>query len=118
MNNCSLFCLCGRTAIVTGAAGGIGTATAHNLANQGADLIFIDIKEKELKEIADNIKSKYNKDDEMEKKEKENIEGSELEKRFKNKEKFKEGMILFLKNPSDDSIAPFKVTFNSETGEA
>lgn len=60
MNNCSLFCLCGRTAIVTGAAGGIGTATAHNLANQGANLILVDIRENELKEIANNIKSKYN----------------------------------------------------------
>ena len=60
MNNCSLFCFCGTTAIVTGAAGGIGTATAQNLANQGANLILVDIRENELKEIANNIKSKYN----------------------------------------------------------
>ena len=48
--------------------------------------------------IFNYIQDESNKDDEMEKKEKENIEGSELEKRLKNKEKFKEGMILFLKN--------------------
>ncbi len=60
MNNCSFICLHGRTALVTGAAGGIGTATAQNLANQGANLILVDIREKELNEIANNIQSKYN----------------------------------------------------------
>ena len=55
------FCFHGQTALITGAAGGIGTATAYNLANQGANLILVDIREKELKEIAENIKSKYNK---------------------------------------------------------
>ena len=59
MSNCSFICLHGKTALITGAAGAIGTATANNLANQGADLILVDIREKELKEISEKIKSTY-----------------------------------------------------------
>ena len=59
MNKCSFICLHGQTALITGAAGSIGTATAKNLANQGADLILVDIREKELKEVADSIQSTY-----------------------------------------------------------
>ena len=55
------FCFHGQTALITGAAGSIGMATAQSLADQGADLILVDIKEKELKEVAENIKFKsYN----------------------------------------------------------
>ena len=60
MNNCSFACLHGQTALITGAAGGIGQATARSLANQGADLILVDIREDELNKIASDIKSKYN----------------------------------------------------------
>ena len=60
MNNCSLFCLCGNNALVTGAAGGIGTATANNLAKQGANLVLVDIREEELNKVANDIRSKYN----------------------------------------------------------
>ena len=60
MDNCSLFCLCGRTALITGAAGGIGEATAKTLSEQGANLVLVDIIEDKLSEISNNIKSKYN----------------------------------------------------------
>ena len=35
----------GKSVIVTGAAGGIGRATAHAFANEGADLVIADIKD-------------------------------------------------------------------------
>lgn len=35
----------GKTAIVTGGAGGIGEATARMYANKGANLVLSDIKE-------------------------------------------------------------------------
>ena len=44
------------------------------------------------------IQNECNKDDEAEKKEKEQIEDNQYKKQFKNKEKLKEGMILFLSN--------------------
>ncbi len=42
----------GLTAIVTGAAGGIGRATALRLAGEGAHVLAVDIKEAELDETA------------------------------------------------------------------
>ena len=43
----------GQTAIVTGAAGGIGRATALRLAGEGAHLLAVDIKQDELAETVD-----------------------------------------------------------------
>lgn len=37
--------LTGRVAIITGAASGIGAATAHRLANEGAAVILTDIND-------------------------------------------------------------------------
>ena len=64
---CDFVCLHGQTALITGAAGAIGQATAQTLAYQGADLILVDInsKENELKEIANNIQMKCYKDNDM-----------------------------------------------------
>jgi len=42
----------GRVALVTGAAGGIGRATALMLADMGADIVALDVKETELAETA------------------------------------------------------------------
>lgn len=42
--------LAGKTAIVTGAAGGIGRATALRLAGEGARVLAVDIKQEELSE--------------------------------------------------------------------
>ena len=42
--------LVGKTAIVTGAARGIGKAVALKFAREGADVVMLDILEKELKE--------------------------------------------------------------------
>ena len=51
----------GRVAMVTGAAGGIGKATANALAQLKAKVALVDIpaKEKELKEIARTIGEKW-----------------------------------------------------------
>lgn len=42
----------GKAAIVTGAAGGIGRATALRLASEGAEVLAVDLKETELAETA------------------------------------------------------------------
>ena len=47
----------GKTAIVTGAAGGIGTATARALHSQGAKVMLVDLpdKQEELKRLASEL---------------------------------------------------------------
>ena len=44
----------GRVAVVTGAAGGIGGATAQRLAREGAVVVLVDLSER-VKEVADAI---------------------------------------------------------------
>lgn len=46
----------GRVAIVTGAARGIGAATAYRLAREGAIVVVADVLEKEGQEVAANIR--------------------------------------------------------------
>lgn len=47
----------GRLAVVTGAANGIGRASAVHLARNGADLVLIDIQQEALLSAADEIQS-------------------------------------------------------------
>lgn len=47
----------GKTAIVTGAASGIGRATARLFAQQGATVLLVDIREGALKQVAEEIVS-------------------------------------------------------------
>ncbi len=49
--------LSGRTALITGAAGGLGNAFSKSLASLGAKLILVDIDEKKLNGIAAEIRS-------------------------------------------------------------
>ena len=48
--------IAGSVAVVTGAASGMGRATAHLFADEGARLAIIDINEKGLLEVADEIR--------------------------------------------------------------
>jgi len=48
-----------KTALVTGAASGIGFAFAENLAQQGYDLLVVDIQEDKIKEIAALLRDNY-----------------------------------------------------------
>ena len=49
--------LSGKTAIITGAASGIGKATALRFAKEGARLVLADLSEKQLAEVTDEVKT-------------------------------------------------------------
>jgi NADP-dependent 3-hydroxy acid dehydrogenase YdfG len=48
-----------RNALITGASSGIGRATAHALARDGANVALAARRESELTDIADTVESKY-----------------------------------------------------------
>lgn len=50
-----LFSLSGKTALITGAASGIGKAMACRFAEAGADLVLVDINEEKLKVCCDEL---------------------------------------------------------------
>lgn len=52
-----LFNLRGKTALITGGGGGIGTACARALANQGASVLLVDINEVYLDEAVNALKA-------------------------------------------------------------
>ncbi len=54
--------LAGRIAIVTGGAGGIGSATAARLLSEGACVVLADIDEAALAATIDNLAARYGKD--------------------------------------------------------
>ncbi|MCY1137224.1 glucose 1-dehydrogenase [Actinoplanes sp. Pm04-4] len=45
----------GKVAIVTGAAGGIGAATARRLAEEGAHVVAVDLDEERLRKVAESL---------------------------------------------------------------
>lgn len=54
--------LAGRIALVTGAAGGIGLATAKRLAKEGANIVLMDIDEDALQTAQANMNNEFGKD--------------------------------------------------------
>lgn len=49
----------GRTAVLTGAASGIGEQLAYGLAGRGSDLVLVDVDETRLKPVVDRIRAAY-----------------------------------------------------------
>jgi short-subunit dehydrogenase len=49
----------GRTAVLTGAAGGIGEQLAYGLAARGSHLVLVDVDEGRLKAVADRIRAAH-----------------------------------------------------------
>lgn len=49
--------LANKTAIITGAAGGMGAAEAKLFANEGAKVLLTDVQEEKLKAVVAEIKS-------------------------------------------------------------
>ena len=54
------FSIDGKTAIVTGAANGIGLAIARHFVDQGANVVFADMDEKRLKKEIEDIAERQN----------------------------------------------------------
>jgi 3-oxoacyl-[acyl-carrier protein] reductase len=54
------FDLAKRVSVITGAAGGIGRQIAYTFAENGSDIVVIDINEKEGKEVVSDIGKKHN----------------------------------------------------------
>lgn len=54
------FSINGKTAIVTGAAGGVGHAIARHFLSEGANVVFADISEKRLKSSCDDLSDHEN----------------------------------------------------------
>jgi len=48
----------GQTALITGAAGGIGQAVAESLATEGADILAVDIDEDGLEAVSEAVEAK------------------------------------------------------------
>jgi NAD(P)-dependent dehydrogenase (short-subunit alcohol dehydrogenase family) len=51
--------LSGRTALVTGAGGKIGSVISETLCELGADVIMVDLPDSNIEEIADNLKIRW-----------------------------------------------------------
>jgi short-subunit dehydrogenase len=49
----------GRTAVLTGAAGGIGEQLAYGLARRGSHLVLVDVDETRLKPVADRVRAAH-----------------------------------------------------------
>ena len=49
----------GRTALITGASKGIGYATAHNLAQEGCDVVLVSRKYDDLKLARDHHETRH-----------------------------------------------------------
>jgi NAD(P)-dependent dehydrogenase (short-subunit alcohol dehydrogenase family) len=52
--------MAGLVAMVTGAAGGIGKATAHKLASRGISVVIVDMDEKQGIQAADDVTKRWN----------------------------------------------------------
>ena len=51
--------LAGRVAIITGAAGGIGSAAALLFCEEGASLVMVDLPDSPLQAVVDGILKKF-----------------------------------------------------------
>ena len=54
------FSISGKTAIITGAAGGVGHAIARHFLDEGANVVFADLSEKRLKSGCDDLADQEN----------------------------------------------------------
>ena len=49
----------GKVAVVTGAASGIGAASAHRLSREGCAVVLVDIAEEELQRVAEGLNGEH-----------------------------------------------------------